>query len=172
MKKNVRVLGLTMLVAALAGCGTTTAELDREHEKALNDAVGIEVNTTDQGVQVKLPESALFDFGKSDLRTDAVAVLERSVALLQRSDKPIEVDGYTDNVGTREYNQALSEARANTVAKALIARGVDSTRVTARGFAFDHPVADNSTEEGRALNRRTEVMVTGEALETLMGPAP
>jgi len=169
--KNLRVMGLTLLVAALAGCATE-ATLDRDHEKALNDALGIEVKATDEGVQVKLPESALFDFGKSELRFDAAAVVNRSAVLLKRSDKPIEVNGYTDNVGTREYNQALSEARANTVAQALIAHGVDPARVKAQGFAFDHPVADNATPEGRAMNRRTEVVVTGETLETLMGPAP
>lgn len=63
----------------------------------------------------------------------------------------------------------LSEARAKTVADALEAKGINASRFTLKGFAYDRPVASNDTPEGRALNRRTEIVVTGESLDAVMG---
>lgn len=153
-------------VLLMAGC---SAPLNRDKETSLNKAVGIEVAPVANGVAVKLPEAALFDFNKSDVRSDAAAVLDRSAVLLKRSKKPIVVEGYTDNVGTREYNQQLSEARATAVGYALVARGVAMDRIRTKGNAYDNPVASNDTPEGRSLNRRTEIVVKGETMDTLMG---
>ncbi|WP_345813343.1 OmpA family protein [Paraburkholderia sp. PREW-6R] len=159
--------GVCALSAVLmAGC---TAPLNRETEMSLNKAVGIEVTPRADGVSVKLPESALFDFARSDVRADANPVLDRSAVLLKRSKKPILVEGYTDNVGTLDYNQQLSEARAVAVGYALVARGVALERIRTKGNAFNDPVASNETPEGRALNRRTEIVVRGETMDTLMG---
>ncbi len=91
------------------------------------------------GVSVKLPEAALFDFDKSELRPDAVTVITRSAVLLNRSKKPILVEGYTDNVGTLEYNQQLSEARATAVGYALVAHGVAIARIRTKGNAYNEP---------------------------------
>jgi outer membrane protein OmpA-like peptidoglycan-associated protein len=66
------------------------------------------------GVKLRLPEKVLFDFDQSTLRADAAPALARAVVLLKRSDKPVIVEGHTDNVGTHEYNMQLSEARATT----------------------------------------------------------
>ena len=150
----------------MAGCA---APLNRDTETSLNKAVGIEVAPVANGVAVKLPETALFDFNKSDVRGDATAVIDRSALLLNRSKKPIVVEGYTDNVGTLEYNQQLSESRATAVGYALVARGVAMDRVRTKGNAYNNPVASNDTPEGRALNRRTEIVVRGETMDTLMG---
>ncbi len=155
-----------MAVVVLAGCA---APLNRAKETSLNQAVGIEVKPVANGVSVKLPEIALFDFGKSEIRPDAAAVVNRSAVLLGRSKKPIVVEGYTDNVGTLEYNQQLSEARAKAVGFALVARGVSMDRIRTKGNAYDSPVASNDTPEGRAQNRRTEILVRGETMDTLMG---
>jgi outer membrane protein OmpA-like peptidoglycan-associated protein len=103
------------------------------------------------------------------VRSDAAAVIDRSAVLLKRSNKPIVVEGYTDNVGTLEYNQQLSEARATAVGYALVARGIPISRIRTKGNAYNDPVASNDTPEGRALNRRTEVVVRGETMDTLMG---
>ena len=150
----------------MAGCA---APLNRDTETSLNKAVGIEVAPVANGVAVKLPETALFDFNKSEVRGDAAAVIDRSAVLLNRSKKPIVVEGYTDNVGTLEYNQQLSESRATAVGYALVARGVAMDRVRTKGNAYNNPVATNDTPEGRALNRRTEIVVRGETMDTLMG---
>ncbi|OAJ51308.1 flagellar motor protein MotB [Paraburkholderia ginsengiterrae] len=150
----------------MAGCA---APLNRDTETSLNKAVGIEVAPVANGVAVKLPETALFDFNKSDVRGDATAVIDRSAVLLNRSKKPIVVEGYTDNVGTLEYNQQLSESRATAVGYALVARSVAMDRIRTKGNAYNNPVASNDTPEGRALNRRTEIVVRGETMDTLMG---
>jgi len=168
MKKTFSLTLLSISAAALVtGCGTT---LNRADETALNNAAGIEVRTVNGGVEVRLPESTLFETGKYDLNTNASAVIARSAVLVNRSDKPVRIEGHTDNVGTHEYNQKLSEARAHTVAQALAAKNVSASRISTKGFAFDKPAASNDTAEGRALNRRTEIILVGEKIETLMGP--
>lgn len=166
MRMFLRASACTMSVLLTAGC---TAPLNRDNETSLNKAVGIEVTPVANGVAVKLPESALFEFGKSEVRGDAVAVINRSAVLLNRSKKPVLVEGYTDNVGTLDYNQQLSEARATAVGYALVARGVALNRIRTKGYAYNNPVASNDTPEGRTLNRRTEIVVRGETMDTLMG---
>ncbi|MGF6570930.1 Outer membrane protein OmpA [Paraburkholderia fungorum] len=166
MRTVLSVTACALSAVLMAGCA---APLNRDTETSLNKAVGIEVASVAEGVAVKLPESALFEFNQSDLRGDATAVVNRSAVLLQRSRKPIVVEGYTDNVGTLEYNQQLSEARATSVGYALVERGVAIDRVRTKGNAYNNPVASNDTPEGRALNRRTEIIVRGESVDTLMG---
>jgi outer membrane protein OmpA-like peptidoglycan-associated protein len=118
---------------------------------------------------LRLPEKVLFDFDQSTLRADSGPALARAVVLLKRSDKPVVVEGHTDNVGTHDYNLALSEARAKTVAGALEARGVPASRITTRGLAYDQPVASNDTPEGQARNRRTEIVIVGESDTRILG---
>lgn len=155
-------IGLLALLSACSG-------LDRSHEIALNQATGIEVTQGENGVQMRLPEKVLFDFNQSVLRADAAPALARAVVLLKRSDKPVIVEGHTDNVGTHEYNMQLSEARATTVADALEARGIPASRITTKRFAYDHPVASNDTPEGQARNRRTEIVIVGESETRILG---
>ncbi|WP_414696631.1 OmpA family protein [Paraburkholderia sp.] len=166
MRKFLRATTCATAVLLMAGCASS---LNRAKETSLNEAVGIEVKPVADGVSVKLPETALFDFGKSEIRPDAIAVINRSAVLLNRSKKPILVEGYTDNVGTLDYNQKLSENRATAAGYALVARGVAMDRIRTKGNAYNNPVASNDTPEGRALNRRTEILVRGETMDTLMG---
>ncbi|HEX6429477.1 MAG TPA: OmpA family protein, partial [Niastella sp.] len=69
------------------------------------------------------------------------------------------IDGYTDNKGSAAFNKKLSLARAQSVANALIANGVNKSRIKVRGFGKDNPICDNKTEEGRQCNRRVEVVI-------------
>src|ERR1039457_7038775 len=78
----------------------------------------------------------------------------------------IEVDGHTDNVGGEEYNQKLSEQRAESVRAYLVDQGVQTGSVTARGFGKTQPVGTNDTAEGRQINRRVELVVSGQAIGT------
>jgi outer membrane protein OmpA-like peptidoglycan-associated protein len=165
MKKLLTVAACAASLSMLAAC----SGLDRSHEEALNQRAGIEVTQTKDGVQVRLPEKVLFNFNESGLRPDAGPAISRVVVVLSRTQKPMIVEGHTDNVGTREYNQQLSEARAKSVESELEHRGINPARMTLQGFAFDRPVADNDTPEGRARNRRTEIVVKGESLEAVMG---
>jgi OOP family OmpA-OmpF porin len=101
-----------------------------------------------------------FETGKADLMEESHTVLDELVAYLQRKDdERIEIGGHTDNVGTAKSNQVLSEARANTVRAYLLMKGIDPSRVTAKGYGLTQPIADNRSAEGRAQNRRTEVKV-------------
>ena len=99
-----------------------------------------------------------FDFDKADLKPGSEKVLLEMVKLMK--DNPglqVEIQGHTDNVGQRAYNQQLSEQRATTVRSFLSLYGIAPERITVRGFGPHRPVADNRTEEGRALNRRVEL---------------
>jgi len=102
-----------------------------------------------------------FDVDRSELKSESIAELDRLVALLnQNSSIEVEISGHTDNTGTRVRNQVLSENRARAVVEYIVSRGVDASRLSYRGYADTVPVADNSTAEGRALNRRTEFKIT------------
>ncbi len=79
--------------------------------------------------------------------------------MMSRPRLRLEIQGHTDNIGTIEYNQRLSERRAKAVYDALVERGVDPKRLRWRGFGMSQPVAPNDTEEGRALNRRTQFVI-------------
>ncbi len=96
-----------------------------------------------------------FAFDKSDLLPESYPVLDQSVKLL--NDKPeinVEIEGYTDYVGTDAYNQTLSVERAQTVKTYLVSKGISETRLTVVGYGKNNPVADNNTDEGRRMNRR------------------
>jgi OOP family OmpA-OmpF porin len=100
-----------------------------------------------------------FDTGKSAILPESEDALKQILALLnQNASLRLRVEGHTDNQGTAVANQTLSEKRAQAVMGWLIANGVDAGRLTAKGFGQTKPVADNSTDEGRAKNRRVELV--------------
>jgi len=101
-----------------------------------------------------------FDTDKATLRPDSYPQLKELVEYLQHHDDiRIEIAGHTDNAGTPAHNQQLSENRAGAIRNYLLQKGIGANRITARGYGATQPVADNSTEAGRQLNRRTEVHV-------------
>jgi OmpA-OmpF porin, OOP family len=105
-------------------------------------------------------EDCNFETGKANLEESAYTVLDELVAYLNRKDdERIELGGHTDNVGTAPKNLKLSEDRANTVRAYLLTKGIDPSRVTAKGYGMSKPVASNATAEGKAQNRRTEVKI-------------
>lgn len=105
-------------------------------------------------------EGVNFNSGKATLTPDSYPVLDELVNYMNRKDDDrIEVGGHTDNVGKPDFNLKLSLDRANTVRDYLISKGIDAARVQAKGYGMTKPVADNKTDEGRATNRRTEVIV-------------
>jgi outer membrane protein OmpA-like peptidoglycan-associated protein len=101
-----------------------------------------------------------FDFDQAELKTESKPDLNRAIAFLRQNPTiNVEIAGYTDSVGTVEYNTKLSQDRANAVRTYLISGGIDQNRLKAVGYGEDQPVADNATEEGRARNRRVEMRV-------------
>jgi outer membrane protein OmpA-like peptidoglycan-associated protein len=100
-----------------------------------------------------------FATGKADITPDSEASLNEAVnALKEHSDWKIRVEGFTDNVGSREANLKLSTDRADAVMNWLAEHGIDRSRLSAKGFGEARPIASNSTDEGRAKNRRVEIV--------------
>ncbi|MCS3836667.1 outer membrane protein OmpA-like peptidoglycan-associated protein [Pseudomonas sp. JAI111] len=109
---------------------------------------------------ITLPSDVLFAFNKSDLSPSAKSQLDSVMFKLQLADVvSIKVVGHTDSVGSAEYNQALSERRASSVAAYLLSQGIAPSKLTSEGKGKSQPVADNDTDEGRAKNRRVELHI-------------
>ncbi len=100
----------------------------------------------------------LFDFDKSNIKPEYFGFLDEAARVFEMNPGlKVEVQGNTDNIGTAKYNMGLSLRRANAVLNYLVNKGVDRSRLMARGFGFSRPVATNDTAEGRAFNRRVEL---------------
>ena len=119
----------------------------------------MEAQQTERGLLVTLGD-VLFAFNKAELSAQAAPRLDKLANFLKQfPDRKLLIEGYTDSVGSDSYNQNLSDRRAQAVRDALVQRGVDSSRITARGYGKAHPVADNASPEGRAMNRRVEIVI-------------
>lgn len=104
-----------------------------------------------------------FDFGKATLRSESYPALNDLVeAMKLKKTLVVEIGGHTDDVGRDEDNMKLSEERARSVRNYLLKQGISAERVFAKGYGETRPIADNSTEEGRQMNRRTEVKIISE----------
>jgi outer membrane protein OmpA-like peptidoglycan-associated protein len=124
---------------------------------------------TPAGLVVNMAD-VLFATGKSDLRASAREALAKlSGIVLNYPTLQLTIEGHTDSVGSAEYNQALSEKRADAVHDYLVSQGVDASKLSAQGLGKFHPVADNSTAAGRQKNRRVEIIVSGEVIGTQIG---
>ena len=100
-----------------------------------------------------------FDTGKSVIKSESKPIIEQIVQMMKSNpDLKISVEGHTDNVGNPKSNKTLSEARAKAVIAAIVAEGIDAKRLSGVGHGQDKPIADNKTEEGRAKNRRVELV--------------
>ena len=113
---------------------------------------------TDVGTVVTL-NNVFFDFDKSELKPESFVELDKLVSYLQHNTVRIEIGGHTDNQGSDEYNDRLSESRAKAVYDYLVQMGIPANRLQYRGYGMRVPVADNATEEGRSANRRTEFKI-------------
>jgi outer membrane protein OmpA-like peptidoglycan-associated protein len=145
--------------AAAAAQAQANAAQDRVRalEAQLRD---MEAQQTERGLLVTLGD-VLFAFNKAELSAQAAPRLDKLANFLKQfPDRKLLIEGYTDSVGGDSYNQSLSERRAQSVRDALVQRGVDSSRITALGYGKAHPVADNASPEGRAMNRRVEIIIT------------
>lgn len=111
-----------------------------------------------EGNRLKLPEPILFETGKASLKPESDAMLELVKGYLESKSyiSTLRIEVHSDNQGNAEANQKLTEARAAAVFTALVKKGVDCKRLIAVGFGQTKPVAENSTPEGKAQNRRTE----------------
>jgi outer membrane protein OmpA-like peptidoglycan-associated protein len=124
---------------------------------------------TSRGLVVNMGD-VLFDTGKSNLRPDAREALAKlSGIVLNYPSLQLSIEGFTDSTGGAEFNQTLSEKRADAVRDYLISHGIDEGTLSAKGFGMNNPVADNRTGEGRQKNRRVEIVVSGEVIGQKVG---
>jgi outer membrane protein OmpA-like peptidoglycan-associated protein len=114
---------------------------------------------TNRGIVLTLGD-VLFDTGRSELNPGAgIKMNQLAQFLTEHPDRRVEVDGFTDSVGSDAYNDDLSERRANSVKAAIVSRGIDPSRINTQGYGKAYPVASNSDSGGRQLNRRVEVVI-------------
>ncbi|QFT97736.1 putative lipoprotein YiaD precursor [Roseovarius sp. THAF8] len=145
-----------------AGGAVAGTMLDRQ-EAELRNNIGndnVDIQNTGDRLIVTLPQDILFDVDSAavrpGLRSDLSAVAQN---LQSYPDSRVQIVGHTDNSGGAEHNQALSERRANAVADVLMNGGVAFSRIDAFGRGEDAPVASNLTEDGKAQNRRVEIVI-------------
>lgn len=142
--------------AAATSSQQQSAELQRQIDE-------MHAKVTDRGVVLTLGD-VLFTSGQADLKTAATGNLNKLVTFLNTyPNRTVVVEGYTDSVGSDDYNQGLSERRADGVKSYLVRRGVGSERLTALGKGKADPVAGNDSADGRQQNRRVEVVISNPA---------
>jgi outer membrane protein OmpA-like peptidoglycan-associated protein len=130
----------------------------------------LEKRDTARGLIVNMSD-VLFDTAKYTLKPGAREKLAKiSGIVLAHPGLTLSVEGHTDSVGSEEYNQKLSEQRANSVRDYLVSQSVPSNSITARGFGKSQPVASNDTAVGRQQNRRVEMVVSGDIIGTPLSP--
>ena len=134
-----------------------------EQASRLQDEIQqLKAKPTDRGLVLTLGD-VLFDTGRSELNSGASRKLDQLAQFLAaHPDRRVQIDGFTDSVGTDSYNQELSQRRADSVKTALLTRGVDPSRISTEGYGKAFPVASNTDSGGRQLNRRVEVVIGGD----------
>jgi outer membrane protein OmpA-like peptidoglycan-associated protein len=151
------------------------AEADKEalRQRLLQQFNAIlQTTETPRGLVINMSD-VLFDFNKYDLKPEAREKLARlSGIIISHPGLNLKVEGYTDNVGTEEYNQKLSEKRAEAVRDYLISNGILIDDIAAVGYGTQYPVVSNTTAAGRAQNRRVQLVVSGEVIGVKIGATP
>jgi outer membrane protein OmpA-like peptidoglycan-associated protein len=148
--------------AAAAQAAQQTAEMRERLRTQLNQVLNTQ--ETARGLIVNMSD-VLFAFNKYELKPDAQVKLAKvSGILVTYPNLTLQVEGYTDSVGTDEYNLRLSQQRATAVQAFLISQGVQPGSISSQGYGKADPVADNGTNSGRAENRRVELVVSGQSI--------
>lgn len=144
----------------------------REAEKAkaelaqlMKELSELQGQLTDRGIVLTIGD-VLFATGKSNLNASAQISMDKIATFLQeKPNRNLLVEGHTDNVGSDEYNQGLSEQRAASVKSALVKRGIASERIVTVGYSKKYPLASNDTAAGKQHNRRVEVIILNEGVK-------
>jgi len=149
-------------IGALAG-GGIGLYMDKQADKLRMQlqSTGVSVTRNGDNIILNMPGNVTFATNSSNISADFYKVLDSVALVLNEYEKTyVDVIGHTDNTGALQYNQTLSEARASSVARYLESQKVISQRIITRGAGPSSPIASNDTPEGRALNRRVEIVLT------------
>jgi len=158
-RKNV-LLGAGIGALAGGGVGYYMDKQDDELRAQLQNT-GVSVTRNGDNIILNMPGNITFATGSSDINADFFSVLNSVALVVNKYEKTyIDIIGHTDNVGSAEMNQRLSEARANSVARYLESQKVLPARIVTSGMGMNNPIASNNTPEGRAQNRRVEIVLT------------
>jgi outer membrane protein OmpA-like peptidoglycan-associated protein len=153
------------LIGAAIGAtvgGLIGRQMDKQEAELRQQMQGTGVDVQRQGDTIRLqaPENITFDTNRAVVKPQFQPVLgQLAQSIQQYPGTVVQVEGHTDSTGAADYNQTLSENRANSVRSYLVQRGVESNRLVAVGYGMSRPVADNASPAGRAQNRRVEVLI-------------
>lgn len=155
---------LGVIIGAVVG-GTAGVligkKMDKQAEEIKKEVPNATVERIGEGIAVEFESKILFDYDKSVLKTEVRNSLDDLVLILKKyPDTDIEIQGHTDNSGSNNYNEALSQRRANGVMVYLIDKGIPNSRMNPKSFGEYYPNYTNNTEEGRSKNRRVEFLIT------------
>jgi outer membrane protein OmpA-like peptidoglycan-associated protein len=136
------------------------ADLGAELRRLQSEVSELKARQTERGWVLTLTNDLLFDTGKATLKPGGKRAVEKLAQFMrEHPDRDISIEGFTDSSGPDDVNRSLSERRAEAVKQALVARGVETNRIDARGYGQAFPVASNDTPAGRQLNRRVEIII-------------
>ncbi|MCH8487431.1 MAG: OmpA family protein [Candidatus Cyclonatronum sp.] len=136
------------------------SQMDRQARELSEEIEGASIERVGEAIAIKFDSGLLFGFDSAQLSPTARGNLQSLAESLDRFDNTdIVIIGHTDNVGSATYNLGLSERRATSAADYLASLGVERGRLVVEGRGLTEPIADNATDEGRALNRRIEVVI-------------
>lgn len=157
--KTARIVGAG--IGGVAG-GVVGYQMDKQIKELKEDTAGSGIDVTQEGdgILLNLPD-VTFAVDSTEISPSFQAALDNvAQSMTKYPDSLIDVYGHTDSTGSDAYNLDLSKRRADSVARYLIMRGVSSARIQTQGMGKNYPVADNTTAEGRAKNRRVEIKIT------------
>lgn len=138
-----------------------------EAERARRELEELKAKQSSRGMVMTLGD-VMFDTGKYELKAGGLRVVEKLAAFLaENPERAVRIEGFTDSVGGDDFNQALSEKRAQSVKAQLVAVGVEPGRIATQGYGEAFPVASNDSSAGRQMNRRVEVIISNDGGEVL-----
>jgi outer membrane protein OmpA-like peptidoglycan-associated protein len=151
------IIGATIGGAAGALIGR---HMDKQAEELRRDLEGAHVERVGEGIRITFDSGLLFDHDSYQLKPQTEQNLSELAETLKKyDDTNILIEGHTDNTGAEDYNQRLSDWRAEAVSKFISEKGVKNSRITMQGYGESQPIASNDTAEGRQQNRRVEVAI-------------
>jgi outer membrane protein OmpA-like peptidoglycan-associated protein len=145
-----------------ANAQAQAAQVAAEAQRLAAQLENMEAEQTNRGIVLTL-DDVLFDTGRAELKPSATRSIDQIAAFLNENpERRVQVEGFTDSQGGNDYNLELSQRRADSVAMAIIRRGIDAQRVRALGYGEEYPVASNDNAGSRQMNRRVEIIVSND----------
>ena len=150
----------------LSGCLATASKSDNRNVNS------VRLMQTDAGVQITADDNILFDIGSATISKSGNTFIDKvAEILINKASTRVSIEGHTDSTGEASLNMSLSDRRSASVKQAFIKRKISSSRMVAKGFGQERPIADNESEDGRQMNRRSEIIILGETVEGIGGNA-